>query len=98
MIISFVLMSAIAGASGGAGLAAIQKSVRWEGYDYSKYRIKNALAELVKIGAVAKVGKSYSLTLLGANLVAADIAAANGWEVIREGDYGMKMPVYQKGL
>jgi len=98
MLLNFVVLGALANLNGGGGLGNVYSRIANEGFGYSKYRVKASLKDLVSIGAVCKVGKSFSLTLLGANLVAADIAAANGEEVISKEYIGVAMPAYQKGL
>lgn len=98
MLISFVVLGLLANGGSGAGAAKLYGMSRNEGFSYSKYRIKSTLNDLKSIGAVVKIGNGYCLTLLGANLVAADICAANGYEVISEDNFRMSMPVYQKGL
>lgn len=96
MLLQFVILGVLASLGGGGGLSKVYSQVKLEGYGYSKYRVKNALKELSKIGAVVKTGETYMLTILGANLVAADIAAAQGWEVVYANEY-IQMPGYQKG-
>lgn len=95
MLILFCVLGCLASMGGGGGLSGVYSCMANEGYSYSKYRVKSTLEGLASIGAVSKVGKSYTLTLLGSNLVAADIAAAEGWEVIKAAGV-MKQPPYQK--
>lgn len=96
MLISFVVLGLLANGGSGAGASKLYGMARLEGFSYSKYRITSTLKDLASIGAVIKVGSGYCLTLLGANLVAADISTANGYEVIAEDNFRMSMPSYHK--
>lgn len=96
MLISFVVLGILANGGSGVGLKKVYSMSMNEGFSYSKYRIGSTLKDLCSIGAIVKVGTGYCLTLLGANLVAADICAANGYEVIAEDNFRMSMPAYHK--
>lgn len=81
---------------GGVGLSRIIEDCKEVGCVYSKYKMRQVLKSLVKVGALHRVKNHYVVTLFGANLCAADVATSHGYDI----SYELKLTVgtYQKGM
>lgn len=97
MFQGLLVLSVMSKHDSGVGLSRIIECCKEAGHDYSRYKMRQILKELVSVGVLHRVRNHYVMTLLGANLSVADDAAASGHFLAfsENGDY---MPCYQKEL
>lgn len=81
---------------GGVGLSRIIEDCKEIGCVYSKYKMRQVLKSLVKIGALHRVRNHYVMTLFGANLCAADVATSQGYDISYE--LKLKVGAYKRGF
>jgi len=97
MFDGLLVLSIMAKHDSGVGLSRIIECCNEAGYQYSKYKMRSILKELVRVGAMHRVRNHYVMTLLGANISVADGAASSGYGVGFT-DTLEYMPVYQKEI